>query len=103
VSGFACTLRLCSRLLARLAGGHPEEHWTNAALESALPSNGPREFYQPAQLLRDAHNPPRVRGLEWKSSGDVFTLARADCLIVRPENDPARPMGSVVRVLEIPS
>ncbi len=99
VSGFACTLRLCSRLLARLAGGQPRERWVSGTLESALPPNGSREFYQPAQRLDAA----RVRPLEWKSSGDVFTLARADCLVVRPENEPALPAGATVRVLEIPS
>jgi molybdopterin molybdotransferase len=103
VSGFACTLRLGSRLLARLAGAQPREDWTDAPLDAPLPANGPREFYQPAQWTEQGSGPRRVRGLEWKSSGDVFTLARADCLIVRPENDPARPVGSVVRVLEIPS
>ena len=103
VSGFACTLRLGSRLLRRLSGGEPRDNWSEATLDAPLPANGPREFYQPAQRVAAEHGPPRVRGLEWKSSGDVFTLARADCLIVRPENDPARPMGSVVGVLEIPS
>ena len=100
VSGFACTLRLCARLLARLAGDQPRELWVRAALDGDLPANGPREFYQPAQLLDGA---ARVRPLEWKSSGDVFTLARADGLIVRPADDPARPAGAVVRVLEVPS
>jgi molybdopterin molybdotransferase len=102
VSGFACTLRLGSRLLARLAGKPPREAWIEAILDGPLPPNGPREFYQPAQLLRSGPATPRVRALEWKSSGDVFTLARADCLVVRPENDPTRPAGSVVGVLEIP-
>ena len=31
----------------------------------------------------------------------LFTLARANCLLIRPENDPPLPKGTVVRVLEI--
>jgi molybdopterin molybdotransferase len=100
VSGFVCTLRLGARLLARLAGGEPLERAVVAPLAAPLPANGPREFYQPAQRLDD---PPRLRPLEWKSSGDVFTLAQADCLIVRPAGEPALGAGATARALEIPS
>jgi molybdopterin molybdotransferase len=98
LSGFACVLRLCSRLLARLAGGEPEEKWIHAALESPLPANGPREFYQPA-----FHRDGKVSPLAWKGSADVFTLARANTLLVRTENEPALQAGATVRLLEIPS
>jgi molybdopterin molybdotransferase len=98
LSGFACTLRLCARLLARLAGEDPQQRLIQSALTSPLPANGPREFYQPAVLRADHF----VEPLEWKGSGDVFTLAGANGLIVRPEHEPAMPAGSVVQVLEIP-
>jgi molybdopterin biosynthesis enzyme len=39
--------------------------------------------------------------LKWKGSADLFTLARANCLLIRPENDPPLPKGTVLRVLEI--
>jgi molybdopterin molybdotransferase len=97
VSGFVCTVRLASRLVARLAGTGVRERWIEAVLTDALPANGPREFYQPAILLEDG----RVRPLSWKGSADVFTLARADGLLVRGENDPARQAGERVRVLEL--
>lgn len=107
VSGFVCVARLASRLLSRLAGGAIDERWLTGRLEVGLPANGPREFYQPA--LREA--PPggksaqatfaRVIPLGWKGSADVFTLAAANSLIVRAENEPAMPKGTLVRVLEI--
>ena len=68
-----------------------------AGLTEALPANGPREFYQPAILLEAGG----VRPLSWKGSADVFTLAAANALLVRGENDPAQPSGARVRVMEI--
>jgi molybdopterin molybdotransferase len=98
VSGYVCTVRLAARLLSRLSGGPPEPRWITAPLTAPLKTNGPREFYQPA-VLSDAG----VLPLEWKGSADVFTLAAANALLVRPENDPARAPGDAVRVLEVPS
>jgi molybdopterin molybdotransferase len=100
VSGFVCTVRLASRLIERLAGGAPRERWVNARLSAALPANGPREFYQPATLDYTADGPVTTP-LGWKGSADLFTLARADGLLVRGEDEPARRAGEVVRVLEI--
>jgi molybdopterin molybdotransferase len=98
VSAFVCTLRLAARLLARLTGGPPEPVWRYGKLVEPLPTNGPREFYQPAILDGDTVCP-----LKWRGSADVYTLAMANALIVRDENAPATPAGAVVRVLEIPS
>jgi molybdopterin biosynthesis enzyme len=42
-----------------------------------------------------------ITPLQWKGSADMFTLATANVLIVRAENEPAFPKGTVVRVLEI--
>jgi len=107
VSGFVCTVRLASRLLIRLAGGGVIERWASGRLDAGLPANGPREFYQP--VLRtvpsgssSAHNEfATVTSLAWKGSADLFTLAAANALLVRAENEPALPKGTMVRVLEI--
>lgn len=107
VSGFVCTVRLASRLLARLAGGVPEERWVSGKLDSGLPANGPREFYQPAVRAlasgRDSSHSElaTITPLKWKGSADLFTLAQANVLLARPENDPPLPRGTVVRALEI--
>jgi molybdopterin molybdotransferase len=96
VSGFACVVRLASRLLARLAGGEPKENWIAANLTSALDANGPREFYQPAILEEHGVTP-----LAWKGSADIYTLASANALLVRPENDPPRTIGESVKILPL--
>ena len=96
VSGFVCTVRLASRLIARLGGSDVCETWNEGTLTDALPANGPREFYLPVFVEHAA-----VRPLFWKGSADVFTLARANGLLARPQNDAARAAGDVVRVLEV--
>lgn len=107
VSGFVCAVRLASRVLARMAGGAPEERWVSGKLECGMPANGPREFYQPALRSvaagRDSSHAElaTITPLKWKGSADLFTLAQANVLLVRPENDPTLPRGTVVRVLEI--
>ena len=90
-------LRLASRLLTRLAGGTPEERILVGKIENPLPANGPREFYLPG-----IHHGGSIRPLQWKGSADLYTLAQANVLIIRPENDGALVAGSVVRALEIP-
>ena len=96
VSAFVCTVRLASRLIARLSGEAPREKWIHASLSEALPANGPREFYQPV-FCRDGI----ARPLKWKGSADVFTLAAANGLLARAENEPALPAGAPARVLEL--
>jgi len=107
VSAFVCTLRLASRLLARMAGGIVEERWMTGRIEAGLPANGPREFYQPV-IRTVAPGTTSLRSgfasivpLNWKGSADLFTLAKANALLVRGENEPPAPKGTVIRVLEI--
>ena len=107
VSAFVCTLRLASRVLARLAGGPPRERWVTGRIEQGLPANGPREFYQPVIYRTPTSHKstqnelPNIEVLSWKGSADVFTLAKANALLIRTENEPALPKGTMVRVLEI--
>jgi molybdopterin molybdotransferase len=107
VSAFVCTVRLASRLLARMAGGRIEERWLTGRLDTGMSANGPREFYHPAVRAvapgRDSSHAEfaTITPLKWKGSADLFTLARANVLLVRPENDPTIPKGTIIRVLEI--
>ena len=98
VSAFCCTLRLAARVIRRMLGRPPGDDLRDAPLAAALPANGPREFYQPATL--DAAG--RATPLAWKGSADVFTLALADALILRPSDDGPRGVDATVRVLPIP-
>ncbi len=107
VSAFVCTLRFAGRLLSRMAGGRPMERWAAGQLTADLSANGPREFYQPA-LFSDpcggssiSTERATVTPLTWKGSADVFTLAAANALLVRAENEGAIKKGEMVRVLEI--
>lgn len=106
VSGFVCTVRLAARLIDRLGGGPVQERWQNGRLIVGLPANGPREFYMPAvRTVGHARVSaqavlPAIRALEWKGSADVFTLAAANCLLVRAAGEPPLPEGTLVRVLE---
>jgi molybdopterin molybdotransferase len=96
LSAYVCTARLAARLIRRLIGAPAEESWSTAMLSGTMEANGPREFYQPA-MRRDGN----VEPLKWRGSGDVFSLAAADVLIVRGENAPAAHNGDVVRVMEM--
>jgi molybdopterin molybdotransferase len=96
VSGFVCTVRLASRWIARMSGLSVSERWLEGKLSASLGANGPREFYQPVMFDGETVVP-----LGWKGSADVFTLARANALLARAENEPAQPAGTRVRVLEI--
>jgi molybdopterin molybdotransferase len=90
VSAFVCTLRLANRLLARQAGTTPPP-LESGILRGNLPATGPREVYRPAR--RDGE---WVEPLNPNGSADLFTLALADCLVVRPENSPGLEQGSRV-------
>jgi molybdopterin molybdotransferase len=96
VSAFVCTLRLASRILRRIAGEIGGEPPHRAKLAAAAEGNGAREFYQPGRWQKDG-----VLPLRWKGSGDVFSLAAADVLVVRPENDPPREAGYEVEIVEL--
>ena len=84
-----------------------EERWLTGRLEAGLPANGPREFYQPVvRTVSMGHTSLRsefasIVPLGWKGSADLFTLAKANALLVRGENEPPVPKGTVVRVLQI--
>jgi molybdopterin molybdotransferase len=97
LAGFVCVVRLASRLIERLSGGEVRERWVVGKLEKDLAPNGPREFYQPV-IVRDGV----VQVPGWKGSADLYSLAKANGLLVRSENEPARRAGETVRVMEIP-
>jgi molybdopterin molybdotransferase len=90
VSAYVCTLRLAARILSRLAGGPPDPPIYQLVLTEPLPANGTREFYQPA-----IQNGSSVTPLSWNGSADIYTLAAANALIIRPENAPPAAAGEL--------
>jgi molybdopterin molybdotransferase len=97
LSGFVCVVRLASRLIQRLSGARVNEPWVQGTLQNDLGANGPREFYQPV-VLEDG----LVKVLGWKGSADLYSLAKANGLLVRGEHEGALKAGEVVRVLDLP-
>ena len=67
-----------------------------ARLVAGITANGPREHYMRAESVDGG-----VRVAERQDSGLLSVLLRADRLVVRPPNDPAREAGDVVDVIEI--
>jgi molybdopterin molybdotransferase len=98
LAGFVCTVRLASRLIRRMSGAQLCDDIITATLASELKPNGPREFYQPAILDGNRATP-----LDWKSSADVFTLAQANALLIRAENESAKSAGDSCKLIRIPT
>jgi len=96
VSAFVCTVTLVSRLIERWMGGNWDERVRVAPIRGNLEANGAREFYQPAIFDGEM-----IRALGWIGSADVFTLGRANVLLIRAENESSRASGELVRFLEI--
>jgi molybdopterin biosynthesis enzyme len=104
-----CLRRMVRGMLMRLSGTQASERWMTAQLASGLPANGASEFYLPVKIaIAPASKSAvaqfaRITPLKWIHPGraDLFTLAGADALLVRPEHEPPLPMLTVVRVLEM--
>ncbi|WP_423604228.1 molybdopterin molybdotransferase MoeA [Sphingomonas sp. MS122] len=97
VSAFVTARLFLLPLVAHLAGAADPLPATRAAtLGEPLPANGPRADY-----MRAAHGGGRVVAAAIQDSSMLRTLARADCLIVRPPHAPAANPGDSVEILDI--
>ncbi len=95
VSAFVTATLFLRPLIAHLAGAAdplPSPH--HAILGAALPANDHRQDY-----LRAATDDGRVSSADRQDSSMVRTLARADCLIVRPPHASPAAVGDSVEVL----
>ncbi len=99
VSAFLCAeifLRpLISALLGHPAGARPMRRMR---LAGAIEATGPRAHYMRAEQVGSGGE---VRALASQDSSLLATLARADCLIVRPPGSPALEAGAEVEVLAL--
>src|SRR5690606_11903111 len=97
VSAFVTTALFVKPLVAHLAGAaDPFPALQRATLGEALPANGERTDY-----MRAAHRDGRVVAAAIQDSSMLRTLARADCLIVRPPHAPPASVGDSVEILKI--
>lgn len=97
VSAFVTATVFLRPLIAHLSGANdPLPRTATAILGEPLPANGPRADY-----LRAAHRDGRVVAAAIQDSSMLRTLARADCLIVRPPHAPAAMPGDSVEILHL--
>ena len=97
VSAFVTATLFLRPLIAAMSGARdPLPRLTTAILGQDLPANDHREDYLRAET-RDGLVFPA--GLQ--DSSMLLTLARADCLIVRPANAPAIMAGEPVEILTL--
>jgi molybdopterin molybdotransferase len=96
VSAYVCTTILALRIITRLAGGLPHSQVESCKTLSEVPANGPRQSYLPANRSGET-----VQLLPTNGSADLFTLGRANALVVRSENSPPVPIGNPVQVINL--
>ena len=84
-------------LIAATAGARdPLPRTRLARLADPLPANGPRTDY-----LRGWQSAAGVSAATIQDSSMLLTLARADCLIVRPPHASPAPAGEIVEVVPL--
>ncbi|MFA6113972.1 MAG: molybdopterin molybdotransferase MoeA [Sphingomonas sp.] len=95
VSAFVTAFLFLRPLIATMAGAlDPLPRTATAILGEDLPANDQRQDYLRA-VTRDGH----VFAASIQDSSMLLTLARADCLIVRPPHAPVLGAGEVVEIL----
>jgi molybdopterin molybdotransferase len=101
VSALVCTLLFVRAALDRLLDAAPAPlPLVDAELAAPLAANGERRDFMRARLERsDEDGRLAAHPAERQDSAMLATLAHADGLVVRPANDPAKPAGSLVKVL----
>ena len=97
VSAFVTAILFVRPVIAHLCGAtDPLPRTATAFLGEDLPANGPRTDY-----LRAAHRDGLVHAAAIQDSSMLLTLARADCLIVRPAHAPAASQGDSAEILTV--
>jgi molybdopterin molybdotransferase len=97
------TASVILRPALRRMTGHADPFWPRigAPIMSGLPPNGPRRQYLRGTLERNEVGFLQVRPIAETDSGHISSLARADALIVQPEDGPGMPPGEVVEVIPL--
>ena len=97
VSAFVCARLFLLPLLRRMAGDPaPEDRPLQGVTTEALAANGPRRHFARARLEHG-----EVTAFSEQDSSLYSVLARANALLIRPENAPALAAGTTVSVLSL--
>jgi molybdopterin molybdotransferase len=98
VSAMVCGVIFVLPLLRAMLGFPPAPApRRSAALAVGLEANGPREHYMRARRTAGG-----VAPFDRQDSSLLTILSEADCLLVRPPGDPARPVGTEVEIVPLP-
>lgn len=102
VSSLVCGLLFIKPIIAKMLG-RPEEKrpMRQAKLGQALGENDQREDYLRAKLTYDETGALIATPFSRQDSSMLSKLAAAQCLIIRPPNAPASPVGTFVPIIEI--
>ncbi len=97
VSSYITALLFVRPLVARLAGAtDPLPRTVRATLAHPLPANGARQDYLRATLIDGQASTAAIQ-----DSSMLRTLARSDCLIIRPPHAPAADTGDSAEILQL--
>ena len=102
VSTLVCGVLFLAPVLARLQGEeNPRPPRETAILGADLGENDRREDYLRGRLETAADGKRRATAFQRQDSSMLATLARADCLIVRPPHAPPAPAGSEIEIVPL--
>lgn len=97
VSAMVCGVIFILPVLRKMLGLSVETRVKSLPLAAPLPANGPRQHYMRATLSNGA-----LRVAERQDSSLLTVLAEATHLVVRPPDDPERPVGAPVNAIALP-
>jgi len=102
VSSLVCAVLFLGPLLAALLGEPLSDPTEAAILGADMAENDQRQDYVRASLAEGRDTLPVATPYSRQDSSMLATLARSDCLVIRPPFAPPAPAGSPCRVLRLP-
>lgn len=97
VSAMVCGHVFLAPVIRKMLGlGENKATRETALLAKDLPKNGPREHYMRGQITADG-----VTIFDRQDSALLTVLADANCLAIRPVNDPVRQAGEAIDIIRL--
>jgi molybdopterin molybdotransferase len=102
VSSLVCAVLFLAPLLSAFLGEPFRDRTEAAILGADMGENDQRQDYVRATLAESGDTLPVATPFPRQDSSMLATLARSDCLVIRPPHAPAAPAGSPCRILRLP-